>query len=70
MSSSIDEEIVVEKDCEGCVTIWHLNLGSQCLCSLIEGCPCLHCLVKTMCINMCDDLEIHIEKAKRRLAIN
>lgn len=51
-------------DCAGCTAIWHVLLGNQCLCSVIEDCPCLHCLIKIVCKTMCDDLNKHREKAK------
>ncbi len=66
MSSLIGKE----GDCAGCITIWHVRLGKDCLCSVIDDCPCLHCLVKVVCKAICADLNIHIEKSKLWVARN
>ena len=61
---------MMKNDCEGCVTVWHIRLGKECLCSVTDNCPCLHCLVKVVCVNMCDALGKHIKKSRRWMSLN
>lgn len=46
----------MDNDCDGCCI---LNPKEECCYSKIDGCPCKHCLVKTMCEKPCVDFAIH-----------
>lgn len=51
----------VENDCEGCVANY---VTSRCIALTLDDCPCSHCLIKIMCMVVCEDLVEHLRMAK------
>ncbi len=54
-------------DCEGCVANY---ITSRCIALTLDGCPCSHCLVKVMCMTVCDGLKSHLGRAKAYIKEN
>ncbi len=54
-------------DCGGCVANY---LASECIALTLDDCPCENCLVKITCMVFCNDLEVHLEKAKKYIKEN
>lgn len=52
----------MNSECEGCIA--HDIAAGECTGLRVDNCPCLNCLVKVMCIKVCDELSIHMEKAR------
>jgi hypothetical protein len=55
------------KDCKGCI----ISRDDNGLCLWfnedIGQCPCSICLVKIICINLCDSLDKHISKVRKSI---
>lgn len=57
----------MHNDCEGCALSYVI---SRCIALSLIGCPCEHCLVKMICVEVCDDLTIHFKKARAYMEEN